>query len=258
MSQERYTYKQILLGIRNEHLQLNKQLEELKAYIKVFDKHVIDYFFQVWNSSTDKNPELLIHMIRNNRKVRTFIKRLFKYCDYSNAALMVRDNNGCYYPLNEHSMGLRVSPDAKDEFSKLANEILDLDIGHEMNDFNLITAFDKGTFKKLIVMLYQLKINLDSDDKSLAMRYYGRDDVLRFSSRIDTPTYLTQDTLDYLLNADFPSESFSEYHQRIIENAPSDVDIVVPEELSKMSGGYLKINEDGNKLVLTKTKNPRR
>ena len=90
------------------------------------------------------------------------------------------------------------------------------------------------------------------------MGYYGRDDVLRFSSRIDTPTYLTQDTLDYLLNADFPSESFSEYHQRIIENAPSDVDIVVPEELSKMSSGYLKINEDGNKLVLTKTKNPRR
>ena len=46
MSQERYTYKQILLEIRNEHLQLNKQLEELKAYIKVFDKHVIDCFFR--------------------------------------------------------------------------------------------------------------------------------------------------------------------------------------------------------------------
>ena len=257
MSQERYTYKQILLGIRNEHLQLNKQLEELEAYIDVSDKHVIDYYFQVWNFYIDKNPELLLRIIKNDKKIRTFIKGLFGYRDV-NSSVMVRDNNGDYYPLNWHRMRLRFSPQTKDGFSKLAKEILDLEIGHKMTSFNPVAASDKDFHKSLLLYLYYVTFRLCSDDKSSTMTYYGRDDILEFSSGIDTPTYLTQDNLDIILNADFPSSSFSEYHQRIIEKTPSDIEIVASEELAQMRSGYLKINEKGKKLVLTKTKKPRR
>ena len=66
---------------------------------------------------------------------------------------------------------------------------------------------------------------------------------------------LTQDDLDYALSIEFPKESFSEYHQSIIEmHDYQDREVVLEDSYKPSTYSKLQINKDGKKLVLTKVR----
>ena len=99
---ETYTYKQILLGLREEYVKANKILDELSNHIYSTSK-LMDYNFILYKTpyTDDNNPELLLGKTIKDDKIlfELLYKILFRTkTTYMRTTMMLSDNNGNYYP----------------------------------------------------------------------------------------------------------------------------------------------------------------
>lgn len=260
MKNDTYTYKQILIGLRNEFLEAQRKLEELKDYVIIFDKNSDNYYFDLYKSPYEnKLPELTINRIVNEQdahKLLTLLRDTYGY-KKPTRAIMLRDNNGNYYPrrksyFKKGEFEIVVKDTRKKEFGYLAEELLNSDFAKFMTlDRQIISA---GAETKPRIVPDSFRFDLVTEKSVIS--YLGREDILRFSSAgkpVEKWEPLAQEHLDCVSKIEFMKSDFSEYHQNIIEkNINDDRGIVLYEDYQPSTYAKFKIHEDSKQLVLTK------
>lgn len=254
-----YTYKQILLGLRPEFLETKQQLDKLREYIIIDEKCRKDYYFDLFNRLQDSKPELGIHINDNQLRHLKLLRLLIRQFGYPSAirTVMVKDNNGNYYPLlkpsfKKNQFNVRIDYHYKKEFEELASVILNSDFAKMINFDDAVYSMDGISIPRLTLSFYNLVLRTENSQIS----YLGRDDIIEIAScRKPDEEWkpLTQEHIEYALGIEFPKEKFSEYHQNVIEkNIINDQDIVLADDFQPTLHTKLQINEDGKRLVLSK------
>jgi len=254
MGIDTYTYKQILIGLRNEFLEVQKKLDQLSDYINIYAKNSNEYYFNLYKSSYD---ETLSELVLERNIKRRFLERLGIIHAIPTRALMVKDNNGVYYPLinswyKRDDFNIAVRRDSVKEFQEMVEEILNSDFAKYMTINGNITAIDSQSRPRIAVRSFQLDL---VTDKSL-IEYFGRNNTMRFAS-VKHPTEkwepLTQEHLDYVSSIEFPKNAFSKYHQKIIEKSiDDDRPILLSEYYKPELNVTLEIQDEAKRLVLTR------
>lgn len=220
MSKDTYTYKEILLGLRNEFIDIESELRELKQYTLANKQYVSDFNYHLSQLDKDHLPELRVHVERRQSELMKRLRNLlgrFTYYNNQTSALMVKSNNGIYYPLAGKPFKLGVNPEYKEEFESLARKLLDSDFAAQMN-FKEVTAVDSNDRAAVSTRWYEPHLRLNSRGGVAQIDYIGRTDRIKYSASSNMP--LTQELLDEMLSLEFPKDAFSEYHQELIEQNP--------------------------------------
>lgn len=260
MAKDTYTYKEILLGLRDEFIETESQLRALKNYSLANEKYVSKYHYHLSQLDHDHLPELRVNVTRKQtelmRKLRSLLQR-FTYYNDPRTALMVRSNNGIYYPLAGEPFKLGVNPTHHEEFDQLARKILDSRFANEMN-FGEVKSTSNHHHETIATRWYEPRLRLNRDKSVAIVDYHGRTDRLKFAGSPNLP--LTQELLDEIMATEFPKENFSEYHQALIENNPNkDRPILLPEGYEPTTLGEFQVIDYGHDdKIYLKKKNARK
>lgn len=260
MSKDTYTYKEILLGLRDEFIDTESKLRELKDYSLANRKYVSSYHYRLSQTSSDYLPELRVNVTRRQselmRKLRRLLQRFTYYNDPS-SALMVKSNNGIYYPLAGEPFKLGVNPKYKEEFERLATELLESRFANEMN-FGEVKSTSGEHHETIATRWYEPKLRLNRERSVAIVDYHGRTDRLKFAGSPNMP--LTQELLDEIMATEFPKDNFSEYHQQLIESNPDkDRPVLLPEGYEPTTLGEFQVIDYGHDdKIYLKKRNPRK
>lgn len=267
-----YTYRQILIGLRNEFLEYQKKLNKLRELSVVFGKD--DYNYNLYKPPYSKElPELVVDKCikeYNPKTVGALISLIYHSFFYHKPTrtIMVRDNNGNYFPKringnnevkkNEFAIFPRYEDNA--EFIELANEILGSDFANMMQLDSKIAAVPSVpiVYKKtptIVPTVSSFGFVLCTDKSRF--EYLGRNDVLKFSS-VKRPNEkwqpLTEEHLDFISKIEFPKDAFSEYHQGLIEKSVDDNrPFVLSEDYQPELFTRFEIQDSPKQLVLAKS-----
>lgn len=247
MSKDTYTYKEILLGLREEFIDTESKLRELKEYSLANGKYVSRYHYHLSQTDRDHLPELRVHVTRKQtelmRKLRRLLSR-YTYYDDPTSALMVKSNNGVYYPLAGEPFKLGVNPKYQEEFEILATELLESRFANEMN-FGEIASTSRDHHETMSTRWYEPRLRLNREKSAALVDYIGRTDRLKYSASPSMP--LTQELLDEIMQTEFPKDEFSEYHQQLIENNPNaNRQILLQESYEATSFGEFQVIDYGH------------
>lgn len=253
-----YTYKQILIGLRNEFLEAQRKLDELESSLIVLGGNSDEYYFNLYKALyTNCFPEMALEKkIKNTNRLLNMLRNMYGYRKPTRA-LVVKDNNGFYYlyrpyRFKKNDFNVVINPNSKVEFRELIEELLNSDFAKFMTFDHMITAINSTAIPRIEPKSFQFDLHTDKSHLS----YLGRKDILEFSSvRRKTEKWepLTQEHLDVVSKIEFPKDSFSKYHQTIIEKGMNDdKELVLDDEYIPSKHTKLKINEDGKKLVLSR------
>lgn len=269
-----YTYRQILVGLRNEFLEFEKKLNQLSKYVLisedtmgVFPERRDDYYFNLYkNPFENKRPELVIE--------RAIIrKRLLEKLGMRTSptrAFMVKDNNGAYYPLRknwfeDYQFNMVIRPGYEKEFQECAEEILDSDFAKHMMRLNSsihAVVSEPITYKKTPTIMPNLaSYGFTLCTRNSQFKYLGRNNIIEFTSvrmRDEKWLPLTQEHLNFASGIEFSKDAFSEYHQGIIEKSiDDDRPIVLSKEYQPETFTRLEIQDSPKQLILTKAQSKR-
>lgn len=261
MSKDTYTYKEILLGLREEFIDTESKLRELKDYSLANGKYVSRYHYHLSQTSSEHLPELRVNVTRKQtelmRRLRKILSRYTYYSDPT-SALMVKSNNGIYYPLAGEPFKLGVNPTYKEEFERLATELLESRFANEMN-FKEIASTTEGKHETVATRWYEPRLKLNRDKKVALVDYLGRTDRIKYAATPGMP--LTQELLDEMMSIEFPKAEFSEYHQELIENNPdAQRPILLPTTYEPITYGEFQVIDYGHdeKIYLKSRKQPKK
>ena len=240
MSKDTYTYKEILLGLRDEFIDVESQLRELKDYSLANKKYVSKYTYYLSKVNPEHLPELRVSVVRKQtalmRKLRELARRYSYYSD-PQTALMVKSNNGIYYPLAGKPFKLGVNPEYKEEFERLATELLNSRLANEMN-FDEVYSTSFKERETIATRWFKPYLRLSRENKAVQMTYCPETDRVKFASG-NIP--LTPELLDEIMSIEFPKEEFTPYHQEIIESKKENRDIVLSKTDSPITFGEFQI-----------------
>ena len=256
-----YTYKQILLGLRKEFLEAQKRLDELNKYVFIFDENKVNYYFNLYKSPyEEKAPELTLDINEQSQnKLLNMMKNAYGYKRPSRA-IMLRNNNGDYYPfrpywVRKNDFNISIDPLLKVEFKELVEELLNSDFAKYMTLPTTITAIEAQSIPRIVPRSFQLDLLTDKSQ----ILYLGRKDILELAirkKRNERWEPLTQELLDYILEIEFPKDAFPEYHQRIIEESIyDDMEFILCKQIKPKTHERLQVREEGKKLILEKINN---
>lgn len=206
---EKYTYKEVLLSLRSEYLNLQSKLKELESCVSD------DCYFSVIKGST---PEIVI-----NREV----KKLFRKVTLS--SLMAHDNHFRYYPVN---MDINVSNQFK--FAKIVKNIMEINfIYYNIN--KLIYSFD-GSYilpnpSSFILQTPKFEVN-----------YLGYKDAFLITSLKDY--YFTIEDFERILSLEFLASDFPLFYQNLFNNNFVDMDINFDSSYVPSNKNLLEITTD--------------
>ena len=269
-----YTYRQILIGLRNEFLEYQKKLDMLSDYVFMFEDQTWlsyekrdEYHFDLYKKTYTKDamPELALNRV-------ILRKRLLEKLRLNSSptrSFMVKDNNGIYYPLRKHwfekyQFNMVVKPLFEKEFQECVEEILNSDFAkymqlneHIYSATSNIIDQKNNSFLKPNLTSYGFDLLTNKSE----FKYLGRYDMLEFSmSGYPKERWepLTQEHLDYISDIQFPKDAFSEYHQSIIERSIDDErPIILSDQYQPTIHTKLEIKDDSKKLILVKSNNNR-
>lgn len=214
---ERYTYKQILLSLRCEYLNLQSKLQQLKECVDS------DIYFSVIKGD---NPEIVI-----KKEYRRFLKK------YILTFLMVHDNHFRYYPLN--LTDVKVSDQIK--FAKVVKSILSDDFIN-CNINKVIYSID-GSY----ILPSSLELILVTP--KFEVTYLGYKDAFSINSLKDFS--LTLEDFEDILNLEFLAHDFPSYYRNIIDNNSLDMDITFDSLYVPSNKALLSVSSEKS-LVLKK------
>lgn len=221
---ETYKYKDVLLALRKEYLELNEKLDKLREFCFVYGKG--DYYFSLYLEAYSKMlPQLTINKIIKEydpRTIGSLLNRLFSD-NTTNRCFMVKDSNGNYVVdrdiniLKVKDSDFLVSPAPKQqgEFNELVDEILICSSARNLPFSHTIKSINNGE-SKLIPKSYGISLVTPEH----TFEYKGREDEFKISSFIKTKNdkaVVTFEHLEQINNLEFPAQEFSDYHKDLIE-----------------------------------------
>lgn len=244
-----YTYKEILLALREEVLKNEKLLKELEQLVSI-EKNAGAYRF-IDTLKFEAEPYKIILVIDEVQKRQSKLKMLFnKLTDYKFARASISkfqqydviENNGSY----DFEMTYTYNLDA-DYFGKI--EIIDLekfaDLINELSNSMLSQVTQQGIHinEDLFFEISHYPLILNGNN---LIHYVSSLDVLRLE--------LSDKTFDEMLSTEISSSLLSDEMIELINNySGNKIDIEFQED-KKVSNNCYKVNEEGKKLVLTRKK----
>ena len=262
-----YTYRQILIGLRNEFLEFQKELDQLSEYNltnKTAKKD--EYYFNLYqNNLENKNPELVLDRVMLKKGL------LEKLRNAPTRAIMVKNNNDVYYPLRKNwykkdEFNITIKPGCEKEFQECVEEILNSNVAKYMMQLNgnipSITSMPVVSKKTPIIKPNISSFGFELCTSKSNIKYLGRNNIIEFRSvRMPNEKWepLTQEYLDYVSELRFLKDNFSEYHRNIIDKTIEDNrPIILSEDYQPKISEMFEVQDTPKQIVLTKTKSKRK
>ncbi|MBQ3021483.1 MAG: hypothetical protein IJD92_04605 [Bacilli bacterium] len=256
---ENYTYKHILLGLRKEYLENNEKLDKLREYVYFTKDKKSNYYFNMISNSKNKTE-----MVVDRDNIRESIFRKYGYNRVPTRAFMRMYEIELNCLLRKKSFkkkdfNMNIIEGKEREFQELIKEILNSDFAINMFLTDIIKSKSyldedlKNAILQPNVCNYIFTLRTDKSE----FEYEGRKDIIEFSSvskMNEKFKPLTQEHIDVITNIEFPKESFSSYHQNVIEKNLDARPIVLSEDYIPSIGATFEIKEEPKKLVLINKK----
>lgn len=215
-----YTFKELLLGLRYEYLNIQNYLNELKKYTMLDIGGIEDYYFQIINN-----------------KVVLFIKHKEK--NISQIDFFRNKNNGFVF---DNGFNKKIKVTNNSIFSKNLELLLNSRFYNELGH-TIIYNKDNDLLKLWIYPQAIVLATGFSEEKYI--RYEAREDIIRMSS---FNSFIFREDFYNLLQKKIPKELLNYYHQSIIENSPFDKNIIAPKII--FNSEYMTLNENGSSLEI--------
>lgn len=271
-----YTYKQILIGLRNEFLIFQKKLDQLSEYIITIEdlqntfsqkKERDNYYFNLYqNPFNGELPELVLDRLPIKKRLLEYLGLLHS----PTRVFMVKSNNGMYYPLKNNNIGSKlfniiIKPGYEKKFCECVDEILNSSFAKYIQLINPLNSTINDSLGNTIFSLLSPKLSsygLELRTTNAHLTYIGRNNMLKFCS-VKKPkekyTPLTQELLNDITNIKFSRDDFSEYHQSIIDKTIADErPILLGKEYQPQTFANFDIESTEKELILSISQNKRR
>lgn len=238
-----YLLKDVILGLRNEYLTLQRMLDELKKYVIFDERKVKNINFTL--KSNDIDEKIYNLYCRVQIKIHD-VKSLLYNC----LMAVNSDKNIKNIKLDDISTSEYLKIDNESELKKQASNILDLKM---LENAKIAQKITDGCFSGLFV-LTPLKLgvySLDNNSHIPNIIYYSYNDTIRVYDLYDR---VFNETLIRGLQLQIPKSIFSDYQRTIIDNnISSNKEIVIAKNLNYFRDETININEDDNKIYLKKS-----
>ena len=231
------SYLEILLALREEYKKQNQLLAKLKTLTNTNARKVVDFYYWVNKWVANVDPELLCRVTYRNGFVN----------NYTQDTLLLSSNNGEYF--FRDVCGLTIDGKNKDEFDQTAKDVLRLDVAKKMYS-GVVKGTNTRSEYSMIIKPSEVRTIINNGiAKGSYINYSSYLDRLTF---IDYPDILDSELVKYFLTLDFDIDRVPEYVKDSIVNNERDAKIILPKRLSETGIVELNINEDGNRVQLSK------
>lgn len=236
-----YTYKDILVGFRNEYLKISKKLQELEKYIEILD----DELAKVLILLNDDNSMISVYFYEKEHYIIGAIMEIENELgmpvyylqniqnDYKDDDIYLFKNNLKHY----HIIIKRI-----EEFNNKLLELLGSNFALAMKP-NIIGDFEKNGYQ--LKYGYNSLSQISSKEFISEIAYYKSHDFIKILHHGP----LTNDLFQEELSRKYNASSFNEYQRNIIEsNMGKDIILYDDERI----GSNFKINDEDKKIILTR------
>lgn len=265
-----YTYKQLLIGLRNEYLNVKNELDELNQYIVNNSNSEYEHRFRLGIPSEYCKETKAKLMIDVNRRKKELFYRL-KYIMQAfgivkrkqTSTEMVKNECGIYLPKKiingklDKRFDISILPGKEKAFTEKADILRDSEFSNFMyfseDELNNIIRNNNGHIWRTMPDYSQSFSN-----ETLSLTYMGIDDIIELSSVCkhgEKFKPITNEVLQMAMKTEMPKSAFSDYHQKIIDSSLSpEKEIIFSENYVPTTHSKFIIEEREKSLVLHKTK----
>lgn len=260
MEKKNYYYlKEIILGLKDEYVKYQKQLQELKQYTQIIDKNTLDdFYFWLFQSSKDEKPELECVIEKKKNRMQCLIEDIQKT---RGSFIYGKGRHECYFNnngqtiINDGKISIYgLSPEFCQQVkailtSSFANEIFLENIPVIGNDGNPFLSINQSFIRYLYSVDSNSHVSLECRPELQTTKIYiGKYDSI-----------ISEEIINTILYSKFSKNSFSKYHQKIIDtNSASTKSIKILEIPTMSPFGFaepMELVEDEKGLVLKKQNN---
>ena len=265
-----YTYRQILIGLRNEYLIVKKELEELNKYIVNNSKSNCECHFRLGiplKHRNETNANLMISA--NKRKKELFYKS--KYIMQAFGIIkrkqtlteMIKNECGIYLPKKiingklDKRFDISILSEKEKEFAEKVDVLRN-------SDFSKFMYYSEEELSSIIgtngehIWHTSTDYSQSFSNDELFLKYIGLDDIIELGSvckHNENFKPITNEILQKAMNTEFPKSAFSDYHRKIIDSYLSlEKQIIFSEDYLPIKHSKFTIEEKGMSLVLHKIK----
>ena len=233
--------KQILFALRNEYIEVEKQLKQLEDYVNITGD-IDDISFHIHDFNKPKTIDMYL------RKRQTVLDKIREALGLS--GIYTRGVSFWMVPKELHEAsywkGKRLcSINDLDAFTEDINSIIESDFVRNINMdlFDINNNFFIDANVRGVAMHKRGTTNAPID-------YYSNEDVLtiKCNGKIITPKYIED-----LLSVEFLRDNFSDYYQDIIDNY-NEKEISIVDDFED-DNSKIEIIEEHKKLILKPQKN---
>ena len=241
-----YTFKDIVMGSRNEYLKVQEKLKELKNYSEWDNSKVDDIYYNLEYGNTRgyNTTDISCNIIEKLNYLEKLLVRnkKYEYLKQPERGIITRNNSGDFYILNDKN---KIDITNNEEFANIYYYLLNSDFIKKI-DFGSIKGKDSLTNIFVNNIVLQEKIF----NYFVKMNYIAKDDIIEVSS---SKISIDENLINLLINTTIPSNNLSDYHKKIIDRSystikPINVDILNSED----NVVRLKIDEKDDNITLRK------
>lgn len=257
-----FTFKDILLGLRQEYLRIENEFQALKECCSCEDNQINDCFYFRFGINRQGETDLIIcyldkeyTVFNNDNPQLNLLKMWNRYVWNFNNSNIINDNGNykfedinCPITINEanqQKFNLLIEKLLNDPFCRLVTQYISaLDVNFD---------FDRGGDIEIdrLCMAVRGRYGKTSDIKITYIPYDGamREQILIYREYSN----ITSEYIERIMNLVFGRADFNEYLQGLIDKAePYDKQIIFDDDNIFQKSGQYEVREDGKKLVLTR------
>jgi hypothetical protein len=242
---ETYTFKEILFGLRNEYLNITKQLNTLKQYLFLKENNLEDINITI-SKDCDSGAKIIVcFLIERKNKLQKLLYKIAEsidiYPEYKVDYIM-ETINGYSFANYDNLLDTLL----KEEFSNAVLNIYNNEFVQNAQSIFYGTGYCGVPFLSVLPShIYTI------ESSHLSIDYNpSRGDYLQVKS---IKAKITLELLESSLNMTYPKRRVPNYYQDIIDNSPSifkPIDIIGKIEGTKQID--LQIIEEPKRLILKK------
>ena len=242
---EKYTFKQILFGLKEEYLLIQEQLSTLKKYIDLEENNLRDIEFSLSSNYDDNKIKLLCTLYDKISFLEARLEEIkIKLGIFPNYRISYINEIEDRYSIEKYP---EIINDKKNqEFSQSVFYILNTDFAKNAKFIYYGTGYSGIPF--LSISPSSIYINESN--------YISVDFIPTKGNYINLYSYkgrLTEEKIKEVFNISFSKQRFPKYYQNLINNSTSfDKSLEIIGDLGYSKKGKFELIEDSKKLILKK------
>lgn len=250
-----YTVKEILLGLREEYVKFNKEMQELKKYIDIIDDEHCDFYISCASISREKSENELGNQIKfkNNKNLLLYVTLLKKRYILNHLLkpsvsqyILFQDANKQYFSCNDNINILK-----RNLFSDDVTKLLNSDFVENSN-YSVIEYLESDDRLYMNFSLNSIEVvKFQNNTNNAKFRCFFEPIVSNLMVSNDLEKSISQDFLDEMLHMEVPITMLNDYFISLIgENDLKHLTIDFDDSLRKQKKIKLSLYKNENGFVL--------